>query len=59
MKDKFTQKEKEFFLRLKEGNSTKHKTIFVALLALGLIIDALNGFYILSNAKTVFGGIAR
>ena len=60
MKDEFSQKEKEFFLRLKEGNSTKNKTIFVALLSLlilGLIIDALNGFYILSNAKTVFWGI--
>lgn len=60
MKDKFSQKEKEFFLRLKEGNSTKKKTIFVALLALlilGLIIDALNGFYMLRNAKTIFWGI--
>jgi hypothetical protein len=59
MKNELSQNEKEFFLRQRKGNS-KIRIVVIAvltLLVLGLMIDALSGFYILRNSKSLFWGI--
>jgi hypothetical protein len=59
MKTSLTKPEKEFF---KRHNKKDSKTILVviavsALLVGGLILDALNGFWILREAKSVSWGL--
>lgn len=58
MKSELSQNERDFLLRQKSGSS-KIKIAALAILALllfGVIIDALSGFYILRNAKTLVWG---
>jgi hypothetical protein len=60
MKNELSQQERNFFLRLKGGNS-KIKIALIAIVAFilfGLLLDAFNGFYILRNAKSLAWGIA-
>jgi len=54
-----SQNEKEFFLSPKSGNSIIRiaAIAILALLILGLMIDAFYGFYILRNAKSLAWGI--
>jgi len=54
-----SEQERKFFLRQKRGNSTiKIAAIAVlALLVLGLLIEAFSGFVILRNARSLVWGI--
>ena len=59
MKTDFTEQEKAFLKRQKEGPS-KLKIIAIAivfLLCLGILIGAFNSFYIFRNAKSISWGI--
>ena len=59
MKNELSQQERNFFLRLKGGNS-KIKVALIAIIVFilfGLLIDAFSGFYILRNAKSLAWGI--
>ena len=59
MKADLSQHERDFFHRIKSGNS-KIKIAVIAiivLLFLGLLIDAFAGFYVLRNAKSIFWGV--
>ena len=63
MKNTFSQKEREFFVRLKGRKLSRIKILPIAVLMvliLGLLIDAFNGFFILRNARSlvwVIGGL--
>jgi hypothetical protein len=59
MEKGFTKKEKEFFKR-QQNNGSKMKTILIVvglLLFFGILIDALSGFSILRNSKSLFHGV--
>ena len=55
MKNKFTKKEKEFFkpYKWKESKIKLIFTIIASFLFAGVLFDALNGFLILKNAKSI------
>ena len=59
MKKGFTDKEKEFFKR-QQNNDSKLKTILIVLgliFFFGILLDALTGFSILRNSKSIFHGV--
>ncbi len=59
MEKGFTKKEKAFFKR-QQNNNSKLKTILIVfglLLFFGVFIDALSGFLILRNSKSVFHAV--
>ena len=60
MKNTLSQKEKEFFIRLKGGNLNRIKILPIAILVIlisGVMIDAFNGFFILRNARSLVWAI--
>ena len=58
MKNGLSKKEKEFFLRMKDDESKSGSFIIVVflLLLVGLVIDALNGFFVLRNTNSLLWG---